>query len=124
VTDELHHEVWRIAGRAEQVLSRLIDVEMAEPLFAELVSLASRSPENAEQIAQQISQSVRRFPRELVEYYAHALAPRGLRQELQRLLLTTSSQREREVLESMLAAFDENWPDRDLYARWRSHPTK
>lgn len=54
-----------------------------------------------------------------MEFVMHALRWEAIRVELQRLLAVTTNWNDQRVLERILAAFDEDWEDADVYDYYR-----
>ena len=91
-----------------------------EPAFLAVVEMASRNQQLLEALEIRLIEDVLTPPAnwELVEFCVHVLRPPGLRTVVASLIETTPVRDDIRHAEfrDVLAAFDDEWADRDMYA--------
>lgn len=117
---EFKQKVLTLAQRAEQLLTERPHFPRAEPIYEQILRLVEEEPQHRGALCEVLNDLLARSagPIELVEYVAHALRWPELKLAIQRLLAETQDQRQREALDRLLTAFNDDWDQRDIYRRW------
>jgi hypothetical protein len=112
------------------VIRRVSELEPAtvgtEPLESDLntlVEIIEHNPSDLEQFKSEFVQLVRDFPpgaTEMLQFVMHRYRWEEVREEILTQLQATEDRRFKPVLERVLAAFNPNWEDRDIFAAYRA----
>lgn len=116
----------------EEMRQKLADIEALaavtyganeiEHLLTDRLKLVVDHPESRGEFERQFIDMLIRSPDGTVmtmEFVMHALRWEAIRVELQRLLAVTTNWNDQRVLERILAVFDEDWEDADVYDYYR-----
>jgi hypothetical protein len=110
------------AREAETLLRANPDASAAEPIFDSVLAHVRDAPEYRTAVCEALVDLFVNgsLPVELAGYLFHALRWPELRKSFEKLRTGRRDPRSLYILERMLAAFEDDWDEREFYARWRT----
>jgi len=97
-----------------------------EPAFTEVLSFIERNPTCRMDAVTQMTGRLRgtnAIPWELLAFLMHELRWPEVREEAIRMIERSQDWRTKTPLSHVVAAFEEDWPDADMYERWQQPPS-